>query len=1012
MIEASCLGRSGQLQEESAVGVVPAGQCCFVELFLADSGPLGNIGGSSFQPHPGICQGEDFSHIVFRARLEVGGSADDDCHFAFDAALRPVNKIDKRAPLHLFVSLGELSAYRRFSIITEMVGHGLESICGAVGRFEKDHGPLLGRERGEDPGAVPTFSWGEAFEAEPVRCKPGDRERREDCRGAGDDGDGDGFVVGAAHEPITGVRHCRHPSIRYHKHSQASAGRVEEFVCPLGFVVVMEGEDLRIRRHADASCEVEEPSRVFGGDQVRGFEHGAEPGRRVAGVADGSCREVDLSVSHSSTISHEHPLRHPCPYTRHVAEVKDGAKTGRELTDRESRAWERELRGRLGLTWSTLPVQVRLWGWIATVLTGLIAALTRFIGLNHPHQMVFDETYYVKAGYSLVTYGYERDWVGENADEIFVQGSDVAADIVGDYVVHPPLGKWLIGFGQAIFGTDNGFGWRFATALAGVLSVMILTRIALRLFRSVPLAFAAGFFMALDGVGIVLSRTGILDSLLAAFVLAAFWAVLKDRDWTRQRLAKRVAYGPVDQTGRPLAALGPIILFRPWLLTAGIFVGLGCGVKWSAVYALAVFGILVFAWDTGARKAIGVRRWFTSGVFTGGAPAFFNFIPIAIPTYLLGWISWFLDSRGHKRGWAERQRNIGEEVPFEGLGDTIAEFIAYHRQMWDFHTGLSSEHTYMSQPWDWIIQLRPVNFYWPPQEKIVQDCGAERCVQAISSIGNPAVWWLAAASLLIVLWYAIKKGDWRAWAILAGYGAMYLPWFNYIGRTIYQFYSVAFLPYVALALTFGLAWATETLGEPNLGALRRAARKRWQKEVSEDWTLALENAQDQDSQTSSSQRASHATAADHSSALTVSDNNAAETVPAEPCEGEPTGSTDADRSPEVSDEAHEPNNSRWSEAAPDTPESRGADVDAELSDSNSGAGTEPASDPIEQAVASFDGPEPLGYALVPDSKRTWALMGVTCGFVLVFAAFWWPLWTGMTIPYDFWRVHIWLPGWS
>lgn len=640
------------------------------------------------------------------------------------------------------------------------------------------------------------------------------------------------------------------------------------------------------------------------------------------------------------------PAPSPSPYTRPVTDGERKTR-GRELTARESEAWERELRGRLGL--STLPTQVRLWGWIVTAITAAIAALTRLIGLTHPHQMVFDETYYVKAGYSLITYGYERDWVGSDSDEIFVQGSDAAARLAGDYVVHPPLGKWLIGFGQAIFGTDNGFGWRFATALAGIISVILITRIALHLFRSVPLAFAAGFFMALDGVGIVLSRTGILDSLLAAFILAGFWAVLKDREWTRARLARRAARGPVDSSGAPLTALGPVILVRPWLLAAGLIIGLGCGVKWSAIYALAVFGILVFAWDTAAKKALGVRRWFTSGVLTGGLPAFVNLVPIAIPAYLGAWISWFLDPRGYRRGWAEQQRALGHDVPFDQYGDTVAEFISYHQQMWDFHTGLDSEHTYMSQPWDWILQLRPVNFYWPPAEKLVQDCGAERCVQAISSIGNPAVWWLAAASLLLVIWYAVRRADWRAWAILAGYGATYLPWFNYIGRTIYQFYSVAFLPFVVLALTFGLAWATDMLTTP------RVARPAPQ----EDWTLDLATAAETDHQRA------------------------------------PAHAADARPRTEASDPALPVDDLRALHEPADTP-SHGAEDEAEV-------------DPIRRAL---DAPEELDHDLVPPSRRAGALLGVTCILIAIFAAFWWPLWTGMTIPYDFWRLHIWLPGWS
>lgn len=642
--------------------------------------------------------------------------------------------------------------------------------------------------------------------------------------------------------------------------------------------------------------------------------------------------------------------------------ITAAAKHGRQLSERETAAWELELRGRLGLV-STLPAQIRLWGWLATALAAILAAITRLTGLTHPHQMVFDETYYVKGGYSLITYGYERDWVGSDADEMFVQGSDAAADTVGDYVVHPPLGKWLIGFGQALFGTDNGFGWRFATALAGIISVILITRIALRLFRSVPLAAAAGVFMALDGVGIVLSRTGILDSLLAAFVLAGFWAVLHDRDWTRRRLARRVAHGPVDESGRPLSTLGPTVLFRPWLIAAGALIGLGCGVKWSAIYALAVFGILVFAWDTAAKKTLGVKRWFTSGVVTGGAPAFLNLVPIAIPTYLLAWLSWFLDPRGYRRGWADTRRAAGDEVPFDQFGDTIAEFISYHRQMWDFHTGLDSEHTYMSQPWDWLLQLRPVNFYWPPEEKLVQDCGAERCVQAISSIGNPAVWWLAAAGLLVVLWYAAVRRDWRAWAILAGYGATYLPWYGYIGRTIYQFYSVAFLPFVVLALVFGLAWVTDTLTPANLLAQRRAAEREKKKRGSEDWTLAMRPDRE---------RPEHGTASPAQSAASADD-------------------------------------AMLSVMTATTSTIENDDVDGKGSETVEDSATE---GPIERAVDAMEAGEALGWELSLPSKRAFVVLTVTFGFVIAFAILWWPLWTGMTIPYDFWRLHIWLPGWS
>jgi hypothetical protein len=27
------------------------------------------------------------------------------------------------------------------------------------------------------------------------------------------------------------------------------------------------------------------------------------------------------------------------------------------------------------------------------------------------------------------------------------------------------------------------------------------------------------------------------------------------------------------------------------------------------------------------------------------------------------------------------------------------------------------------------------------------------------------------------------------------------------------------------------------------------------------------------------------------------------------------------------------------------------------------------------------------------------------------SAFFWPIWSGQTVPYEFWRLHMWLPSW-
>ena len=79
-----------------------------------------------------------------------------------------------------------------------------------------------------------------------------------------------------------------------------------------------------------------------------------------------------------------------------------------------------------------------------------------------------------------------------------------------------------------------------------------------------------------DGMEFVLSRTGILDIFLMTFVLAAFGAMLIDRDMSRSRLAQAVVLRPGDEAG-------PELGIRKWRVLAGLLIGLACAVKQDAV---------------------------------------------------------------------------------------------------------------------------------------------------------------------------------------------------------------------------------------------------------------------------------------------------------------------------------------------------------------------------------------------------------------------------------------------
>ena len=125
----------------------------------------------------------------------------------------------------------------------------------------------------------------------------------------------------------------------------------------------------------------------------------------------------------------------------------------------------------------------------------------------------------------------------------------------GEYVVQPPVGKLAIAVGEWIYGL-NPLGWRVAPALFGTLAVFIMCRIARRLTRSTLLGCVAGLLLSLDGLEFVLSRTGILDIFLMFFVLAAFGAMLVDRDVSRARLATAIVLAAAMRPGRSWASAG------------------------------------------------------------------------------------------------------------------------------------------------------------------------------------------------------------------------------------------------------------------------------------------------------------------------------------------------------------------------------------------------------------------------------------------------------------------------
>lgn len=441
------------------------------------------------------------------------------------------------------------------------------------------------------------------------------------------------------------------------------------------------------------------------------------------------------------------------------------------------------------------PVRRRVWAWAGPLAVTVLAALLRLWHLNNPATLVFDETYYVKDAWSLFALGYEGSWPADY-DATFASGGVDGYLADPSFVAHPPLGKWLIGLGMAAVGPENPASWRISTAVVGILAVALVAVIGSLLLRSTLLGTLAGFFMAIDGHAIVMSRVALLDNFVMFFGLLAFGAVLLDRRQSARRLDAWITRR--RESGRDLT-WGPALWARPWLVTAGLLCGLATAVKWNGLYFLAFFAVYTVVVDLLARRRAGVEFWLSGTLFRQAPVSFVLTVPIALVAYLASWTGWFVTSGGYYRQWlaegGTRWTGALAWVP-----DVVQNFWHYQAGVYGFNVGLHTPHAYEANPFTWLLMLRPTSMYYQGFDQGQGGCDVTRCGEAITAIANPFVWYVAVAACLYLVYRVVRYREWRYGAILLGIGAAYLPWLAFSGRTVFQFYTIAFEPYLLLGL--------------------------------------------------------------------------------------------------------------------------------------------------------------------------------------------------------------------
>jgi dolichyl-phosphate-mannose--protein O-mannosyl transferase len=473
-------------------------------------------------------------------------------------------------------------------------------------------------------------------------------------------------------------------------------------------------------------------------------------------------------------------------------------------------------------------------GWVGAISVGLLALFLRLWKLGTPHEFLFDETYYAKDAWSLLHFGYAREYAdGTKANAAILAGNpDGLWKDQASMAVHPDVGKWLIGLGEKAFGMDP-FGWRVAAAVVGSLMVVVMVRLVRRMTGSTLLGVVAGLLLCFDGLHFVLSRIALLDIFVAFFILLAVHCHVADRDWSRARLARLLE----PDGGHVTAGTGPVrgLLWRPWLVAAGVTWGLACGTKWEAVYPLAAFGLLTFLWSVGARRSFGVRGAFLRSVFADGVPAFVSVVLVGVIVYVATWTGWLMHAAEYEKDLSSSQYTqytgqghcndtsyvsdnpdskarwpTASEPDASGLGEvtqSLRSLWYYHQDVYTFHTHFlnCSTHTYASKPSGWLLLNRPVGVdadtaIQPGQQGCDAPKGSD-CLRVITLLGTPALWWGGCLAVLVAAALWVGARDWRYGVAVVGTLSTWLPWLQYDDRPIFGFYAIITIPFMILAIT-------------------------------------------------------------------------------------------------------------------------------------------------------------------------------------------------------------------
>jgi len=340
---------------------------------------------------------------------------------------------------------------------------------------------------------------------------------------------------------------------------------------------------------------------------------------------------------------------------------------------------------------------------------------------------------------------------------------------------HPPFGKLIMASGITIFGF-NPFGWRVMGVIFATLMIPLIYFLGKELLGTWIGGFAFAFLLTFDFMHFTMARMATVDTYVVFFSLASqlfFLIYLK-------RVLK-------DGWSTPVLPLFWAILFF----------ALGFSTKWLELYGfaaqLAILAALRLKEITKLKKGLSDKIYaFTDHPFS----AIFGFLLVAVLVYFLTYI------------------------PDVLAGRSVIDVLGLQGAMYEYHATLNATHAFSSSWWTWPLMLRPLWLYVSTLPNNV--------TSTIVLMGNPAVWWVGFASLILVTakvvldgfgkkltkkpleGSAIRRADLAAVFIVVIFFFQWLP-YVLISRVTFIYHFYVSVPFLCLATAYFISkyWSSK-----------------------------------------------------------------------------------------------------------------------------------------------------------------------------------------------------------